>query len=180
MSKIGKQPINIPEGVEIRIEQDKIFVKGPKGELKRNIVGEIKVEIKDSQIIIAPSSKTKRANALWGLTRALVFNMVKGVVGGFERILEIEGVGYRAVVQGNKLLLTLGFSHPVEIEAPEGISFSVEKNKIKIAGIDKEAVGQTAATIRALKKPEPYKGKGIRYEGETVRRKTGKKAAVTA
>src|SRR4030042_1624212 len=180
MSKIGKQPINIPEGVEIRIEQDKIFVKGPKGELKRNIVGEIKVEIKDSQIIIAPSSKTKRANALWGLTRALVFNMVKGVVGGFEKILEIEGVGYRAAVQGNKLSLTLGFSHPVEIEAPEGISFSVEKNKIKIAGIDKEAVGQTAATIRHLKKPEPYKGKGIRYEGETVRRKTGKKAAVTA
>lgn len=180
MSKIGKQPINIPEGVEVKIEKDKISIKGPKGELERNIVGEIKVEIKDSQIIIAPSSETKRTNALWGLTRALVFNMVKGVVEGFEKILEIEGVGYRAAVQGNKLSLTLGFSHPVEIEAPEGISFAVEKNKIKIAGIDKEAVGQTAATIRALKKPEPYKGKGIRYEGEPVRRKVGKKAVAAA
>ena len=180
MSKIGKQPIDIPEGVEVDIKDRQILIKGPKGELKRQIAEEVRVEIKDSQLIVSPIVENKKANALWGLTRALLFNMVRGVTEGFEKVLEIEGVGYRAALEGNKLILSLGFSHPVEVETPEGISFAVDKNKIKVSGIDKELVGRVAANIRALKKPEPYKGKGIRYEGEVIRRKAGKKAVAAA
>lgn len=181
MSRIGKKPINIPEKVEIKIENDRIIVKGPKGELSQPLPDRIKAVIEDSEqgkiLKIAPEKKNKEIAALWGLSRALVFNMIKGVTEGFEKQLQIEGVGFRAVVQGSKLVLSLGLSHPVEMEAPKGIEFKVEKNIITISGIDKQLVGQVAAKIRDFKKPEPYKGKGIRYVGEVIRRKAGKKAA---
>lgn len=181
MSRIGKKPINIPEKVEIKIENDRIIVKGPKGELSQSLPDRIKAVIEDSEqgkiLKIAPEKKNKEIAALWGLSRALVFNMIKGVTEGFEKQLQIEGVGFRAVVQGSKLVLSLGLSHPVEMEAPKGIEFKVEKNIITISGIDKQLVGQVAAKIRDFKKPEPYKGKGIRYVGEVIRRKAGKKAA---
>lgn len=180
MSKIGRQPIIIPAGAEVRIDGRFVFAKGPKGESQKEIPEEIKAEIKDGQIIIKPAKETKRTNALWGLTRSLLANLIEGVIRGFEKKLEIEGVGYRANVQGEKLVLSLGFSHPVEMLSPKGIKLQVEKNIITVSGIDKELVGQTAANIRALKKPEPYKGKGIRYQGEIVRRKAGKKVIGTA
>jgi large subunit ribosomal protein L6 len=180
MSKIGKQPIDIPVGIEVKLIDHAIVVKGPRGELMRNFSDGIDVKIEGNQIIVSLSGKMKKANALWGLTRALIFNMVKGAAEGFEKKLEIEGVGYKAVLQGTKLVLSLGFSHPVEFEFPKGIELKVEKNVISIFGADKELVGQVAANIRAFKKPEPYKGKGIRYQGEVVRRKAGKKAVGTA
>lgn len=180
MSKIGKQPIEIPAGVEVKIDGSFVVAKGIKGELKRKLPEGIKVEIKENQIIVSPDSENKKTGALWGLSRALLFNLVKGAEQGFEKKLEIEGVGYRANLQGEKLILSLGFSHPVEVETPAGIKFLVEKNVITISGADKEIVGQIAAKIRAFKKPEPYKGKGIRYQGEVVRRKAGKKAATAA
>ncbi|OIP79312.1 MAG: 50S ribosomal protein L6 [Candidatus Portnoybacteria bacterium CG_4_8_14_3_um_filter_44_10] len=180
MSKIGKQPINIPQGVEVRLAGHTIVVKGPKGELTRDLPGGLSVEIKDNQVIVSPSGKIKKVNALWGLMRALIFNMVMGVTEGFGKTLEIEGVGYKASLQGNKLVLSLGFSHLIEFDVPDGIELKVEKNVISVSGIDKGLVGQAAANIRAFKKPEPYKGKGIRYRGEIVRRKAGKKAVGTA
>jgi large subunit ribosomal protein L6 len=180
MSRIGKQPIIIPDKVEVKIEGNLIMVKGPKGELKRNLPDKIKAEIEGGKILFFPISQNDLANkkvmALWGLSRALVANMVKGAKDGYEKKLEIEGVGYRAALQGNDLVLSLGFSHPVEFKSPEGIIFKVEKNTILVSGADKETVGQTAAAIRALKKPEPYKGKGIRYQGEIIKIKAGKKA----
>lgn len=176
MSRIGKKPIVIPDNVAVKIEGNLIMVKGPKGELSKKIPPEIKIELKDRQIVVLPVLQIKKTDSLWGLTRALIFNLVKGVTEGYEKKLEIEGIGYKALVQGNKLILSLGFSHPVEIEAPEGIKFQVEKNIITVSGPDKELVGRVAANIRAKKKPEPYKGKGIKYFGETVRRKAGKKA----
>lgn len=179
MSRIGKQPIIIPDKVEVEISGDLIVVKGPKGELKRRIHEAVGAKIEDNRILIAPKKdvalKDKKVMALWGLTRALVFNMVKGVRDGYEKKLEIEGIGYKVALQDNSLVLNLGFSHPVRFEAPEGISFKVEKNVITVAGIDKELVGQVAASVRALKKPEPYKGKGIHYLGEVIKRKAGKK-----
>ena len=180
MSKIGKQPIEITQGVEVKVDGSNIVVKGPKGQLSKKTPREIKVEIKDSQILVEPLSGDHKAGALWGTMRALIFNMVKGVSEGYEKKLIIEGVGFKASVQGNKIVLNLGFSHPVEVEAPEGISFDVVKNVVTVSGIDKELVGQVTAEIRSKKKPEPYKGKGIRYENEVVRRKAGKKAATTA
>jgi large subunit ribosomal protein L6 len=138
MSKIGRQPINIPAGVEVRIDGRFVFAKGPKGELQRKIPKEIKAEIKDGQMVIEPAQSSKRTNALWGLTRSLLANLVKGVVEGFEKKLEIEGVGFRANVQGDKLVLSLGFSHPVEIPSPKGIKLQVEKNAIIVSGADKE------------------------------------------
>ena len=190
MSRIGKQPIKVSQGTEIKIEGDTIKVKGSKGELSFDLPSEIKAEMKEDNILISPRNKEtkqnesadKKANevsALWGLTRALIFNMVKGVTEGFEKKLEIQGVGYKAAMQGNKLVMQLGFSHPVELEMPEGVELKVEKNIIIVSGIDKQKVGQTAAKIRDFKKPEPYKGKGIRYEGEKVRRKAGKKAVAS-
>lgn len=176
MSRIGKKPIAIPDNVAVKIEGNLIMVKGPKGELFKKIPPEIKIELKDGQIVVFPIVQTKKTDALWGLTRALIFNLVKGVTEGYEKKLEIEGIGYKALVQGNKLILSLGFSHPVEIETPEGIKFQVEKNIIIVSGSDKELVGRVAANIRKKKKPEPYKGKGIKYFGEIVRRKAGKKA----
>ncbi len=176
MSRIGKKPILIPTGVEIKINNNEVIVKGPKGELKRIVRPEIKVEIKENQIIVSPKKETKKTKAFWGLERTLIFNMIEGVTKGYEKKLELQGVGYRAEMQGEDLVLKVGFSHPVLVKKPEGIKFSVDKNIITVAGIDKEKVGQIAAKIRKIRPPEPYKGKGIRYEGEEVRRKVGKKA----
>jgi large subunit ribosomal protein L6 len=179
MSRIGKQPIIIPDGVEVKIDKDLVLVKGKKGELSQKIVSDIKIEIKGKTISLKQESKIKRDLALWGTFRALIANMVEGVSKGFSKKLIIEGIGFKAVVNGSKLVLNLGFSHPVEIIAPKGIEFKVEKNTILISGIDKQVVGQVAANIRVQKKPEPYKGKGIRYDGEIIRRKDGKKAVGT-
>lgn len=179
MSKIGKQPIVIPDKVEVKIENGEIWVKGPKGELRQKMHPQISVDLKGQMIEVSPRQTTKQSAALWGLIRALVFNMVKGVTEGFEKKLEIEGVGYKAAAEENKLILSLGFSHLVVVEMPVGIEFKVEKNMITVSGIDKQLVGQTAASIRAKKKPEPYKGKGIHYQGEVIRRKAGKKAMVS-
>jgi len=175
MSRVGKKPILIPENVEIKIEGQKIIVKGPKGELQREIRPEIKLEVEKDKILVIPQKKTKGTKAFWGLTRALVFNMIKGVTEGYEKKLQLEGVGYKANLEGEELVLQVGFSHPVKIEKPEGVNFSVEKNIITVSGINKELVGQIAAKIRKVRPPEPYKGKGIRYVGEEVRRKAGKK-----
>ncbi len=184
MSRIGKQPIIIPENVEIKIDNNQITVKGPKGKLNQLISSQINLVLKDlsdgqKELSISPKKESKNYSALWGLHRALIFNMVKGVTDGFEKELEIQGVGYRASVQNNKLSLNIGFSHPVEIEAPQGIEFNVNKNIITISGINKQLVGQIAAKIRDQRKPEPYKGKGIRYVGEIVKIKAGKKATGT-
>ena len=176
MSRVGKNPIELPQGVSIKIDGDNISVSGPKGELSLKKSPVIGVTQEDSLIKVFIDKETKDSNALWGLTRSLIANMVEGVSKGFEKKLEIEGVGYRVELKGNKLVFALGFSHPVEFEAPEGIKFEVDKNVITVSGIDKCLVGQTAANIRKLKKPEPYKGKGIRYQGEVIRRKAGKKA----
>ncbi len=180
MSRIGKRPIQIPEGVEVKLEGDLVIVKGQKGELKTKTRPEIKVEIEDKLIRLKPIIFHKGTSALWGTYYSLITNMIRGVTRGFEKKLEIEGVGYRAAVEGNKLILSLGFSHPVEIKAPEGLKFNVAKNVIIISGIDKQLIGQIAADIRSKREPEPYRGKGIRYQGEIIRRKAGKKAAATA
>lgn len=176
MSRIGKQPIDIPAGVEVKINGNLVMVKGPKGELQREIVREMKIEQNGQQIILTPAINNKKTSALWGLSRMLIANMVEGVTTGFEKKLEIEGVGFKAAPAGADLNLSLGFSHPVVFRAPAGVSFKVEKNVITVIGINKEMVGQAAANIRKLKKPEPYKGKGIRYQGEVVKRKAGKRA----
>ena len=180
MSRVGKKPIQIPQGVEVKISDHRVVIKGPKGELSREVRPEIGVEVKEGKILVSPKIETKKTKALWGLTRALIANMIKGVTEGYERKLEIEGVGFRASVEGENLVLSVGFTHPVKIKAPEGIKFSVEKNIITVSGTDKELVGQMAAKIRAIRPPEPYKGKGIRYVGERVRRKVGKKAVTAA
>jgi len=184
MSRIGKKPIQIPAGVEVKGEGNNIIIKGPKGELAINIRPELKVERREGVIVISISENTgnspsaqREANSLWGLSRSLIANMIEGVTKGHEKKLEIQGVGYRASVEGGDLILTIGFSHPVKIKKPEGIAFTVEKNIVVVQGPDKELVGQIAARIRKVKKPEPYKGKGIRYLGEQVRKKVGKKAA---
>jgi len=179
MSRIGKQPIKVPEGVEVKIDGDFIVVKGAKGELKNQVRPEIKVELNDKEIILKPQKNNNQTQALWGTYRSLIANMIQGVTMGFEKVLEIEGVGYRANLEGKDLVLNLGYSHPIRINAPEGIAFEIEKNTIKVSGADKQLVGQTTAEIREKRKPEPYKGKGIRYRGEIVRRKAGKKAVGT-
>jgi len=176
MSKIGKKPIDIPSGVTVSDGNNNIVVKGPKGELSVAIDSIIKIDIKDNQIILSPKKETKKANVLWGLSRSLLANMVYGVEKGYEKELELQGVGYKVAQKGNDLELNLGFSHSIDFKAPKGIEFKVEKNKIIVSGIDKQLVGQVAANIRSLKKPEPYKGKGIRYVGEQIKRKVGKKA----
>lgn len=180
MSRIGKKPILIPEGVDVKIDGQKVLVKGPKGELSREIRPEIKIEVKDNQIIVSPQIETKQTQAFWGLSRALINNMIKGVKEGFEKKLEIEGLGFRASVENDSLSLLVGFTNPVKIVAPEDIKFSVEKNIITVSGADIEKVSQIAAKIRKAKPPEPYKGKGIKYLGEQIRRKVGKKVITTA
>jgi len=176
MSRIGKKPIELTEGVKIEVSDKEIKVSGPKGELKQAMHSEIKIEEKDGKVLVAPKSQlSKKSRGMWGLYRALVANMVEGVSKGFEKKLEIEGVGFKATVAGDKMVLNLGFVNPVEVKKPEGITFLVEKNVITILGIDKQLVGETAAIIRKQKKAEPYKGKGIKYQGEKIRRKEGKK-----
>jgi len=180
MSRIGQKPIIIPEGVEVKIEGQKVTVKGSKGELTREILPEIKAEIKEGKIIVSPQKETKKTKAFWGLTRALLSNMVSGVTVGFEKKLEIEGVGFKAAVEGEELVLEMGYSHPVKIKIPQGIKISAEKNIITVSGFNNELVGQTSAIIRKVRPPEPYKGKGIKYVGEKIKRKVGKKATATA
>lgn len=180
MSRIGKSPIKIPAGITAEINGNEVSIKGPKGQLKEVIPQGVKAEISEGNIIFTIKEQNPKMSACWGLSRALVNNMIKGVVDGFEKKLEIEGVGYKAVMQGNDLVFSLGFSHPIVVKAPQGIVFKVEKNVVTVSGINKYLVGQIAANIRENKKPEPYKGKGIRYAGEVVRRKAGKKATASA
>lgn len=175
MSRLGKQPIQIPEKVEVTFANGVLKVKGPKGEVQRNIADGITVSIADNAVSFAMAKDTRENRMLWGTYAAHLHNMVEGVTEGFKKVLEIEGVGYRAEAQGNKLKLSVGFSHPVELVAPQGVTIATEKGTITLTGIDKEAVGQFAADIRATKKPEPYKGKGIHYLGEYIIRKQGKK-----
>jgi len=189
MSRVGKKPIEIPSGVEVKVDDNQVSVKGPKGALTYATRPEVKVEVKEGKILVSllkekegkilVSLLKEDALAFWGLTRAIIANMVKGVVSGYEKKLEITGVGFRANVEGQDLVLNIGFSHPVKIKAPEGISFSVGKNIITVSGIDKGLVGQIAAKIRKTRPPEPYKGKGIKYITEQIRRKEGKKAVTT-
>ncbi len=176
MSRIGLQPIEIPQGVEVKIDEKNFAtVKGAKGQLEQQLNTDMKFEIKDNIINVIRPTDNKRHRSLHGLTRSLLFNMIEGVTKGFEKKLELVGVGYRAGKQGNKLVLNLGFSHPIEMEDPEGITVEVpSQTEILIKGADKQQVGNYAAKIRGLRKPEPYKGKGVRYAGEVVRRKVGK------
>lgn len=177
MSKIGKKPIKIPKDVQIKMDKGLVLVSGPKGELKRFIPGNVDLNIEGDELKVVP--KNKEDGATWGLASALIKNMIKGVSEGFETVLEFQGVGYKAVVKGSDLELGLGFSHPVSIKAPEGIAFKAEKSVIRIQGIDNELVGKVAAEIRSWRRPEPYKGSGIRYQGEVIKRKAGKKAVAT-
>lgn len=179
MSRIGKKPIKIPEGVEVKISGDLVVIKGPKGELSQKIRPEIKVEKKEGKIFVFPKIETKKTKAFWGLTRSLLANNIKGVVKGYEKKLVIEGLGYKAEMEGKDLVLRVGFTHPIKIIPSEGIKLSVDKNIITVSGIDKGLVGQGAAKIRKVRPPEPYKGKGIKYLGEVIKRKPGKKV-VTA
>jgi large subunit ribosomal protein L6 len=175
MSRIGKMPIPIPAGVEIQVEGNRVTVKGPKGVLTREFPDEVGFEVEDGVVRVSRKGDTRTAKALHGLSRALLANMVAGVSEGFRKDLEIVGVGYRAALRGSELELQLGFSHPVVYRAPEGITFEVpEPTKVGVVGIDKELVGQVAADIRKIRPPEPYKGKGVRYAGEQIRRKAGK------
>lgn len=184
MSRIGKMPVAVPSGVTIDFSGQDLSVKGPKGQLKLSLAPEVELVRDNGTLTINPKDESNRTHALWGLTRTLVNNMVTGVSNGFEKTLEIEGVGYRATMQGDKLVLALGFSHPVEIAPEKGIEFRVEPPspgrvaRIIVAGADKQQVGEVAARIRLLRPPEPYKGKGLRYMGEYIRRKAGKAGKV--
>lgn len=175
MSRIGKMPIAIPSGVEVAIDGTTVTVKGKKGELTRTFQPSMIIKQEGDEVIVSPADEERQTNAYWGLTRSLLHNMVVGVSEGFEKKLQLVGVGYRASLKGKDLEMQLGFSHPVVVQAPEGITFEVpSQTEITVSGVSKEKVGQVAADIRKWRKPEPYKGKGIRYEGEYVRRKAGK------
>jgi large subunit ribosomal protein L6 len=177
MSRIGRKPIQIPEDVEIDVKPGAVTVKGPKGELQQSVNRDMKVAIDDGTLKVERPTDRGDHRALHGLTRSLIANMVEGVTDGFERRLEIQGVGYRANLRGTTLEMSLGYSHPVSIEAPEGIEFEVpQPTEVVVRGIDKQLVGETAARIRKSRPPEPYKGKGVRYAGEHVARKVGKRA----
>ena len=177
MSRIGKQPVPIPKGVVIEQNDDFLIVKGPKGELRRKIHPKVKVNRDNDHLVVSVNEETRVADALYGLHRALIANMVTGVSQGFERVLEIVGIGYRGEVSGRTATFHLGYSHPINFELPEGIDARIEKTKITLSGIDKEILGRTAAKIRGFRKPEPYKGKGIKYADEKLRRKAGKTGA---
>jgi large subunit ribosomal protein L6 len=177
MSRVGKKPIEIPDAVGVNVSGQNISVKGPKGALDFSFHWDVEVKIEGKEIFVTVKKINKQTKALWGLTRMLVSNMIEGATKGFEKQLELQGVGFRMAVQGKKLNMALGFSHPVDVEVPEDLEAKIEKNILTISGIDKQKVGQFAATVRALKKVEPYKGKGFRYVGEIVRKKAGKKAA---
>ena len=180
MSRIGKQPVAIPKGVQVNVEGVTVKVKGPKGELTRTFADRVAIELKDQQVVVTRPSDLPAVRALHGTTRALIRNMVVGVSEGFAQKLQIEGVGYKAEMKGKQLVMALGFSHPVVVDPPAGIAFSVDDKtrQITISGIDKELVGQVAADVRKWRPPEPYKGKGLRYVGEHVRRKAGKAGKV--
>ncbi len=176
MSRVGRKPIEIPKGVELKLVGNQVSVKGPKGELTRSIPPELQAEIEDGHLVLSRPSDEPRLRSLHGMARALIQNMVTGVSSGYERVLEVNGVGYRAELSGQNLMLYVGFSHPVEITPPEGIKFDVDTRvrQIKVIGYDKELVGQVSANLRSIRPPEPYKGKGIKYIEEKVRRKAGK------
>lgn len=175
MSRIGRLPIDIPAGVDVKIDGSAVTVKGPKGELALTVASPIEVKLEDNQVLVTRPDDERLSRSLHGLTRTLIANNIVGVTQGYSKGLEIVGTGYRVAQKGSSVEFALGFSHPVTVEAPAGITFAVEgNNKLTVSGIDKQAVGETAANIRKIKKPEPYKGKGIRYAGEVVRRKAGK------
>ena len=175
MSRIGRLPVAIPAGVEVSIaEGNVVTVKGPKGTLERVLPTEMEIKVEDGHVVVARPNDLKKMKSLHGLTRSLIHNMVVGVSEGYSKTLEVNGVGYKAAKQGKKLVLSLGYSHPVEMEDPDGIETKVEDNKIVVSGISKEKVGQFAAEIRDKRRPEPYKGKGIKYSDEVIRRKVGK------
>lgn len=178
MSRIGRLPVNIPDGVEIKLDGSEIRVKGPKGEMQRLFSPLVSIEVEEKQVLVSRSSDEAIVRSLHGTTRALINNMVTGVSTGFTKVLEVQGVGYRVEQTGNNVTLFVGYSHPVVVEPPEGITFEVDARtrQLKVTGFDKEVVGQTAANIRKIRPPEPYKGKGIRYLDERVRRKAGKTA----
>ncbi|MDP3880655.1 MAG: 50S ribosomal protein L6 [bacterium] len=176
MSKIARKPIEIPEGVELKKEGDTLFFKGKNGEEKVNILAGVNVDIKDKEINLSIDSPKKQPRSNWGTLGSLIKNAIEGVTQGFEKTLEVEGVGYKVAMEGKTLVLNLGFSHPIKYEAKEGVEISVDgNNKVIIKGSSKQAVGQTAAEIRSYRKPEPYKGKGVHYTGEIIRRKAGKR-----
>ena len=177
MSRLGKKPIEVPKGVTVAIKDGAVAVKGPKGELKRALPTGVTVKLEGAQVVVRRDDDSRDNRARHGLVRALIANMVTGVTQGFERKLEINGVGYRADVAGQKLNMALGFSHPVTFELPKGIAAKVDKNVVILSGIDKEMLGETASKIRAIRPPEPYKGKGIKYVEEVIRRKVGKTGA---
>ena len=175
MSRVGKKPISIPEKVKVSYQSGELTVQGQKGKLSRSIHPAVTLKMTEGVIAVEPLKDDKKSQALRGLTRSLIQNMVTGVDAGFERVLEINGIGYRAEIKGKTIVLNLGYSHPIDFQLPEGISASVERNNVvKLSGIDKELLGQTAASIRRLRPPEPYKGKGIKYAEEFIRRKAGK------
>jgi large subunit ribosomal protein L6 len=177
MSRIGRQPVEIPDGVEVDVQASAVKVKGPKGELSQEIVRDMKVSLDDGAVKVERPTDRGEHRALHGLTRSLIANMVEGVTNGYEKRLEIQGVGYRAQLKGKNLELALGYSHPVALDAPDGIEFEVpQPTEVIVRGIDKQLVGETAARIRKARPPEPYKGKGVRYAGEQVTRKVGKRA----
>ena len=176
MSRIGKKAVAVPSGVTVTIDGQTVTVKGPKGQLAWTVADEIEVRQEGQELVLSKRNETTRAQAMWGLSRTLVNNMVVGVTTGYEQTLELVGVGYRAAMKGSQLSMQLGFSHDVDIPPPEGIAFAVPKQtEVRVSGIDKQLVGEVAARIRRIRPPEPYKGKGVRYQGETVRRKEGKK-----
>jgi large subunit ribosomal protein L6 len=175
MSRIGRQPVSVPSGVEVKVEGQKVSVRGPKGSLEHTVAEPIKVALEDGTVTVTRPDDVNTNRALHGLTRSLINNMVVGVTQGYGKTLEIVGVGYRVVQKGKNLEFSLGYSHSITVEAPEGITFTVERPTIfKVEGIDKQKVGEIAANIRKLRKPDPYKGKGVRYQGEQIRRKVGK------
>ncbi|MFA5098882.1 MAG: 50S ribosomal protein L6 [Candidatus Paceibacterota bacterium] len=180
MSKIGKKPIVVPASVEVKIDDGFLFFKSSNGNMKLEVPRGIKAELKENELTFSPENKLRLTQALWGTARALANNAINGLSSGFEKSLKLEGVGYRAAMEGEALVLNLGLSHPIKFIPPQGVKISVDKNVIQVKGYDKGAVGQSAAKIRAFKKPEPYKGKGIRYSDEIIRRKAGKKVAGTA
>ncbi|TQM71638.1 LSU ribosomal protein L6P [Actinomadura hallensis] len=175
MSRIGRNPITVPSGVEVSIDGREVTVKGPKGTLSHTVAEPIEVNLEDGKVVVRRPNDINKVRGLHGLTRTLINNMVVGVTEGFKKTLEIQGVGYRVVAKGKNLEFSLGYSHPITVEPPEGITFKVEKpTQLVVEGIDKQKVGEVAANIRKLRRPDPYKGKGVRYEGEYVRRKVGK------
>jgi len=190
MSRVGKKPILIPEGVEVKAEGCQVRVRGPRGEIVKNFQPEINIEVKDGKVFILPRKEilnekkipgreAKKIKSLWGLTRMMIENMVKGVVAEFEKKLEIEGVGFKAEVSGQEIVLSVGYSQPVKIKIPQGLKVSVQKNIIAVSGIEKDLVGHFASVLRKVKPAEPYKGKGFKYEGEIIRRKVGKKVVTS-